>query len=53
MWNLRNLTQDHGEREGEKIVTEREANHKRLLNMENKLRVYGGAEGEGKMGDGQ
>ena len=32
-----------------KIVTEREANHKRLLNTENKLRVDGR---EGKMSDG-
>ena len=29
----------------------REANHKRLLNTENKLRVDGGV-GEGKVGDG-
>ena len=29
----------------------REANHKRLLNTENKMRVDGGR-GEGKMGDG-
>ena len=29
----------------------REANHKRLLNTENKLRVDGGG-GEGKVGDG-
>ena len=28
-----------------------EANHKRLLNTENKLRVDGGGEGEGKLGD--
>ena len=34
MWNMRNLTEDHGGREGEKIVINREggreANHKRL-----------------------
>ena len=31
----------------------REANHKRLLNAENKLRVEGGkCRGEAKMGDG-
>ena len=34
-----------------KLQTEREANHKRLLNTENKLRVDGGGEGEGKLGD--
>ena len=52
MWNLRNLTEDHGGEEGEKIVSEREANCKRLLSRENKLRVNLGGEGEGKMGDG-
>ena len=44
MWNLRNLIEDHGRREGEKIVTNREGGrqtHKRLLNTENKLRVDG------------
>ena len=37
-----------------KIVTKtgREANHKRLLNTENKLRVDGENGGEGKMGGG-
>ena len=37
-----------------KIVTNRgkEANHKRLLNTENKLRVGGGGGREGKVGDG-
>ena len=43
MWILRNLTEDHRGREGEKIVTNREggkeANLKRLLNKESKLRV--------------
>ena len=47
MWNLRNLTEDHRGREGEKIVSNREANHKRLLNTENKLSVDGGV-GRGK-----
>ena len=37
-----------GEGKGKK--KNREANHKRLLNTENKLRVDGW--GEGKMGDG-
>ena len=47
VWNLRNLTEDHGGREGEKnSFKQREANHKRLLNTENKLRV------NGEMGDG-
>ena len=41
MWNLRNLTDDHRGRVG-KIKTEREANHKRLINTENKQRVAGG-----------
>ena len=42
MWNLRNLTEDHGGREGEKqFQSEREASHKRLLNTQNKLRVDG------------
>ena len=44
MWILRNLTEDQ-KREGERIVTNREggreANHKRLLNTENRLRVDG------------
>ena len=49
MWILRNLTEDHGGREGEKNSYEqkgREANHKRLLNTENKLRVDGGVVGD-------
>ena len=42
MWNLRNLTEDHGGRKGKKeFQTEREANHERLLKTENKLRVDG------------
>ena len=55
MWILRNLTEDNGGREGEKNSYKhrgREANHKRLLNTENKLRVDGGRR-ERKMGDGQ
>ena len=35
----------------EKLQRDREANHKWLLNTENKLRVDGGG-GEGKVGDG-
>ena len=45
MWNLRNVTEDHGGREGRQNSYKqrgREANHKRLLNTENKLRVDGG-----------
>ena len=52
MWNLRNLTEDHGGGEGEIIDThrgEREANHKRLLNTENKLRMNG-ERGKGENG---
>ena len=30
MWILRNLTEDHGAGEGEKITEREEANHKRL-----------------------
>ena len=37
--NLRNLTDEKN-----KIKTEREANHKRPLNTENKLKVDGGGE---------
>ena len=39
MWNLRNKTDEH--RGKKKIKREREANHKRLLHMENKQRVTG------------
>ena len=45
MWNLRNLTEDRGGGEGENHSYReggRAANHKRLLNTENKLRVDGG-----------
>ena len=51
MWIVRNLTEDHGRREERNSYRGKEANHKRLLNTENKLRVDGG-EGEGKVGDG-
>ena len=40
MWILRNLTGDHGWGDGEKKLQRgREANNKRLVNTENKLRV--------------
>ena len=39
MWNLRNKTDEHLGRGGRE---EREANHKRLLMIENKLWVDGG-----------
>ena len=43
MWNLRNKADEHRGRERKinKIKTEREANHKRLLTIELKLRVAG------------
>ena len=44
MWNLRNKTDEHMRRGGE----ERETKHKRLLMIQNKLRVDGGRE----VGDG-
>ena len=45
MWILRNLTEDPRGREGEKKLQRgREANHKRLLSTEKKLRVDGGWE---------
>ena len=49
MWNLRNKTEDHGGREGKtnKIKSERETNHKRLLIIGNKLKVAGGEGGGG------
>ena len=46
---MRNLTEDHGERKGDKNSYKqrgREATHKRLLNTENKLRVDGWGAGE-------
>ena len=52
MWNLRNTTDEHKGKEGKlnNIKTEREANHKRLLNTENKLRVAGeGSEGGNRL----
>ena len=52
MWILRKLTEDYGGREagGRWLQTEkRKANHKRLLNTENKLRVAG-REGDGLNG---
>ena len=46
MWNLRNTTDEHRGRAGKnKIKTEREANHPRLLNTENKLGDAGGERG--------
>ena len=47
MWILRNLTEDHGRGKGEKkkLQRGREANHKRVLKTENKLRVDGAWEG--------
>ena len=52
MWILRNVSEDHRGEEGEKKLQRgREANQKRLLRTENKLRVDEGG-GEGKIGDG-
>ena len=48
---MKNLTETMGEGKGGKLQRGREANHKRLLDTEKKLRVHGGA-GEGKVGDG-
>ena len=51
MWNLRNKTEEHREREGkikqDKTIPEWETNHKRLLILGNKLRVARGEEGSG------
>ena len=53
MWNLRNLTEDHGGRgEGKTVSNRGEANYKRLLNTKNKLMVEAEEGGEGQMGDG-
>ena len=52
MWILRNLTDHGGGEGGKKLQRGKEANHKRLLRTEKKLRVDGG-EGEEKVGDGQ
>ena len=51
MWNLRNTTDEHRGREA-KIKAEREANYKRLLNTQNKLRVARGEVGGGDRLDG-
>ena len=45
MWNFRNKTDEHVGRR--KTKREREANHKRLLRIENKLRVNEGRWGTG------
>ena len=51
VWNLRNNTDEHrrkGEKEGSKnIKPGRGIKHKRLINMENKLRVTRGGVGGG------
>ena len=47
IWNLRNQTDEHRGRKRKKRETE--ANHKRLLTIENKLRVV---VGEVRQGDG-
>ena len=52
MWIPRNLTEDHGGGEGgkKKLQRGKEANHKRLLNTENTLRVDVGRRGKWVMG---
>ena len=51
MWNLRNVTEDHGGGEEEKTVSNRkEEHHKRPFNTKNKLRVD--CRGEEITGDG-
>ena len=53
MWILRNLTEDHGGREGEKIVTEREGRKpQETLKYREQTEGGWGREGEGKVGDG-
>ena len=47
MWNLRNKTDEHRGRERKIKLTEREANHKRLLTLGNNLRVARGEMGGG------
>ena len=43
MWNLRNTIDEIREMEEKiRLKAEREANHKRLLNTESKLRIDGG-----------
>ena len=52
MWILRNLTEVHGRgKGGKKLQRGKEANHKRLLKTQNKLRVDRGGR-EGKVDDG-
>ena len=55
MWHLRNSTDEGrgGKGRKSKIKTEREANHKRLLGTEKKLRVDGGAVGGGHGSNGR
>ena len=52
MWNLRNLTEDHGGKGRVKKVTNREGGRQtmRLLNTENKLTVDEGGQGRGENG---
>ena len=53
MWNLRNLTEDHGGREGENIVkTEREGGKPEETLKYREQTEGGWGEGKGKMGDG-
>ena len=53
MRNLRNLTEDHEGREGEKIVTEREEGKpQETLIYKEQTESGWGHWGEGKMGDG-
>ena len=49
MWILRNVTEEHGGTEEGKIISDREANHEKHLNAENKLKVHGGL-GKGENG---
>ena len=52
MWILRNLTEDHGGKKGQKIVSEREANHKETLKYREQTGLMGVEWWEGKVGDG-
>ena len=54
MRTLRHRTDEHKGREKNNIKTGRGTKHKRLINMENKLRVTGGVVGGlmGQMGKG-
>ena len=47
MRTLRDKTDEHKGRETKIIYTGRGTKHKRLINMENKLRVTGGVVGRG------